>query len=167
MRLILLLCLATLAHAQTRDELRTILIEHEGYSATPYRDTRGIRHIGIGHRILPSESIRRWSKTEIDRAFNRDLAIATDAARDLFPTFPIHPVAVRIVLIELAFQCGRTGLGEFSTFRAAINRYDYISAAQALGASRLAWQTPERVADHESVLTSAVKPPQSRRFLIP
>lgn len=157
MRIILFLMLSSTAFSQSHADFRAALIAHEGYRLTPYADHLGHKTVGIGHKMLAHEPRRVWTPAEVESAFAVDLARAYHAALTEIVSYPEHSPAVRIVLVELAFQCGQTGLRGFKRFIVAINKKEYHVAAQELKRSRLARQTPGRVKSHIRVLTEAVK----------
>lgn len=150
--LLILLLLVTTGAAQSYREFRTALVAHEGYSLKPYM-VYGKWHIGVGHRIDVSERWFEWTPERVEAAFALDLSAAYHAALTEIPSYPDQPRAVRILLVELAFQCGRSGLRDFIRFRNAIDRRAYLEAARALRDSKLARQTPMRVADYTKTLT--------------
>lgn len=154
--LLISLLLPLAAQAQSHADFRRALIKHEGYSLTSYV-CQGRTHIGIGH-LLPRHSKKtHWTPAQVEAVFQVDLSRAYHAALTEVSSYPDHPPGVRIVLVELAFQCGQTGLRGFRRFIRAINQYDYPTAAQELRRSKLARQTPGRVNDYIQTLTRAVK----------
>lgn len=145
--LFFLLALAVSVRGQTLDDLRVHLVAVEGYSSTPYRDNRGILHIGIGHRIQPGELLYvKMPSDVIERTFRRDVEIARRAARTHIISFDSQPYSVRVLLISLSYNVGASGLSSFVRFRAAIDRRDYRAAAHHLMDSRWATQLPSRAA---------------------
>lgn len=151
--LVYLAC-ACVAFGQSEAEYREALIKHEGYSLRPYR-VLGRLHIGIGHLLPESQRHTIWTAEQVEAAFRRDLNQACVAALAEIPSFPEHSREVRILLVELAFQCGRQGLHDFTSFRRAIGRFDYVEAARELRLSRMATQTPARVDAHCATLYRA------------
>lgn len=155
MRLLLFLLPLTLA-AQTPREFRDFLVQHEGISHVRYRDSRGIPHIGIGHRIYPHENLGpRISRAQIDALFSRDLNAARHAALTHISSFATHPKEIRLLIVGLAFNVGPTGLSRFTQFIAALNHHDYLKAAQELENSRWARQVPGRARDYLAILEAA------------
>ena len=153
-RLLILLCLPLAAFAQTRDDFRAALLAHEGYSLTAYRDSLGYLTIGIGHKLLPGES-RHWTPAQVEAAFSADLFQAINKTHAQVPSYLKHPNSIRVLLVELTYQCG--SLRGFTRFRRAIDTRDYLTAAQELKRSKLARQTPKRVDDYIRVLTRAAR----------
>lgn len=145
----LFLSICVCSFAQTRDELRTHLIEHEGYRNAAYK-IYGQWHIGIGHKLddwKPS-----WSNKKIENVFTADLKIACDTVLRDISNFSKHPKPIRIMLVGLAFNVGPTGFHEFRKFRAAIEAFDYNRAADELSNSLWAIQLPNRANSYISVL---------------
>lgn len=154
------LLLPLAAQAQSHADFRRALIRYEGYSLTPYRDGPHWA-IGIGHLLPRHSKHTHWTPTQVEAVFQVDLSRAYHAALTEVSSYCDHPPGVRIVLVELAFQCGRTGLRGFKRFISAINTHDYPTAAQELRRSKLARQAPGRVDDYIQTLTKAAK---SRRM---
>lgn len=155
MRRLLFLFPVVLA-AQTPSEFREFIVQHEGVSHVRYRDSRGIPHIGIGHRIYPHENFgSRISSAQVDQLFTRDLNTARHAALTHVSSFTTHPKEIRLLIVGLAFNIGDTGLSHFTRFISALNRHDYLSAARELENSRWARQVPGRARDYVNLLEAA------------
>lgn len=150
-RLLLFLLPLSVA-AQSFDDYRAFLIQHEGVRHTVYRDSRGIPHIGIGHRIQPGESFTRLSTEQINHIFTRDLAVAHTTANRYVSSFSSHPHGVKLVIVGLAFNVGSTGFARFKRFISSIESGNYLSAAAALRDSKWANQVPNRMKDYTLIL---------------
>jgi lysozyme len=155
--IILLIALPLLARAQSYEQLKAALIAHEGYSLSSYPDTKNRHTVGIGHLLPPGIKNVRWTHSQVDQAFRHDLNAAIQAARIEIPNYHDHAPEVRAVLVELAFQCGQTGLRQFKKFIAAMKKRDYVTAAKELANSKVAKQAPKRINSHAKVLTKAAK----------
>ena len=108
--------------------------EHEGRRSRLYWDSKGLLHIGIGHRVLPNEAHRyrgrRLSEQEMDRLFRTDLArkirLAEQHLGEAFHTFD-EPV--RLAVVDGFFRGDLSGspralsLLRAGHFRAAADAY--------------------------------------------
>lgn len=153
MKIFLFLLFPSLCFSQSFDQLRHALIKSEGYTLVSYRDSLGFQTIGIGHRL---ESNKRATLThaQVDDLFRNDVNNAIRAARAEIPNYDKHSAKVKMVLIELSFQLGQTGLRKFKKFNEAMNKMNYVLAAQELRNSKVFKQTPNRIMRHIKVLTS-------------
>ena len=141
--LLILLVLATLAFSApaTTSQYRQSLVQWEGYRTTVY--SRGIREpylVGIGHRLTDAERRAHpsphYTATQINQLFYSDLARAKAACQRTFLTFNRQPAPIQILLVNLAFTCGPTGLTRWRALRFAIDNFAYEAAAAELVDSR-------------------------------
>lgn len=129
---------------------------HEGYSETPYRDTRGFWTVGWGHLIHHIRP-QPWAtlgdllehlceKDTHEKWFAQDLARAeADAMHYITPElFTQLSTKRREVLIEMAFQLGGAGLRKFVKLKEAIQAGRWVMAEAEILNSALAQQTPNR-----------------------
>jgi lysozyme len=118
------------------------LAKFEGLKLKPYRCTAGKLTIGYG-RNLDDTGI---SRTEAEIFMFFDICRIMDEL-DRKLNFWVHqPVAVKAVLIQMAYQLGVDGLLSFNRFLRALSNSDYTVAVQEMFDSRWALQTPRRVA---------------------
>lgn len=116
---------------------------HEGFSETPYKDTRGLWTIGNGRCLetnpLTPDEFRYLlgskhlsisiSKLGAKWLMNRSL----DAAIAQLATLPFWnatPAAAQEVLVEMAYQMGFERVTGFRNMLLAISRKDYKDAAR-------------------------------------
>lgn len=122
------------------DTLRNTLRQAEGVRSKPYQDSVGKWTIGVG-RNLDDVGL---SLSEIDFLLTNDI---TRAYADVLKTWPwvsgLSDVRQR-VLVEMAFQLGLGGLGEFKKALAAVESGDYDTAANEMLDSHWAAQTSSR-----------------------
>ncbi len=67
------------------------------------------------------------------------------------------------MLVAFCFNVGSTGLREFHTFRAALERYDYDEAARQLRKSLWSKQLPDRADEYVAILIANARP----RYVLP
>lgn len=144
-----------LAKAELPDynSLKKEFVQWEGYNRSPYK-LNGIFHVGIGHRIVKTSELNRsYTPDEIDALFKQDLDKATTAAKALFKTFDNQPTDIQVILVDMAFNLGQTGLSKFRNFREAIDFKNYLVAAIELENSLWYKQVGERSKHHVFILT--------------
>lgn len=103
------------AKAATKLRIR----RHEGTELVPYRDSKGIWTVGIGHKMtnpLPDEVV--------ELLFEHDYQHAEKQAQTL-PVWDALSDARKGVLVEMVFQMGLAGVSGFKKFLAAAERADW------------------------------------------
>lgn len=132
-----------------KDLARAALIDAEGISLTPYRDTLGYWTIGRGHKLpqdLPLAELKamRWTLDEADAQFDRDLNTAWVQAQS-FDWFVGLTAARKAVIVEMVYQLGLGGVRKFVKMIAAIKARDWDEAARQIRQSKAGQeQTPRR-----------------------
>jgi lysozyme len=130
---------------------RTLLRVFEGYSSTPYKDTRGNVTIGYGHKLPPSPSALDHPEITLAQAeefLDVDLDVARAGAMNVFGTGGVWgqlKPSARVVLTVMVFQVGAAGASKFLRLKKCLQRLDYIGAASEMVDSRWCLQTPGRV----------------------
>ena len=136
------------------NELRTRIINSEGYRQNPYRDHLGNWTVGYGTLIkgwplskpnvgdlldylTDKENHRLW----LDQAIAQAQHAAEHYAHVVWGT--LTPLR-KMVLTEMAYQLGATGLADFIKTREFVNAQQFNRAAAEMLDSRWAEQTPER-----------------------
>lgn len=123
---------------------------HEGIVYKVYEDSLGFKTVGVGHKIVntdPEWGLPAGALVEEDRIiqlFEEDCAKAITNARDVVLNFDTLPAGVQAILVEMAFQLGRSGLRGFKKMVAALELRDYETAAAEMLDSRWYQQTPGR-----------------------
>lgn len=125
------------------DELKDVLIEHEGLRLKPYRCTADKLTVGIG-RNLEDVGI---SRDEAMYLLGNDIARVTSELDDRIPFWNNLSPNKQIVLASMAFQLGVNGLMQFKNMLAAVERGDDVAVAKEMRDSRWYTQTPNRVND--------------------
>ena len=124
-----------------------------------YNDTLGKPTIGYGHLVLLNESFNKGLTP--DKALSllsSDLSTAVDGAKSLYEQNNLScPLYIQIILTCLVFQIGKSGVAKFKKFLGALKKQDYELAAQELKNSKLYTQTPNRIQNYISQLTSGNK----------
>lgn len=117
-----------------------MLIRHEGVKLKPYRCTSGKLTIGIG-RNLDDKGI---TQNEAFQLLHGDVSSVRWALNKHLPWWSEQPEPVRLVLQNMAFQLGVTGLLEFKRALGLLQRARYAEAAKEMLGSAWAKQTPKR-----------------------
>lgn len=119
---------------------QAILQRHEGIRLKPYKCTAGKTTIGYG-RNLDDVGITR---EEAEFLFQGDWKTAYRDAQSLVPSFDTLSGPRQSVLVNMAFNLGRTRLSQFKQFLAAVDEKRWIAAAQHMLNSRWASQVGGR-----------------------
>ena len=143
------------------ERIKEDLIKHEGYKDEIYLCSEGIPTFGIGHAIKEEDIEYTWpigtyiEKERIDNAFETDFNIALSDAETLTDDLYSHPDNVQRVLVNMAFNLGRTRLGRFKRMLAAVNNHDYKTAADEMVDSRWYGQVGNRSVELENWMRNA------------
>ena len=114
------------------------LIKHEGYKDEIYLCSEGIPTFGIGHAVKENDPEYTWpvgtpvEKDRIDSAFLADVQDACNDVDILFEDAWNKPDNVQRVLVNMAFNIGRTRFGKFKKMIAAVNSNDFEEAANQM-----------------------------------
>jgi lysozyme len=121
----------------------------EGYSSTPYRDTRGNWTIGYGHKLRPDQwDTPMISEETAEEFLDIDIDVARAGAMNVFGSGGVWgklKPSARVVLTVMVYQVGAAGASKFMRLKKCITRLDYIGAASEMIDSRWCQQTPGRV----------------------
>ena len=118
--------------------LREMIKEHEGLRVCPYLCPAGKMTIGYGWNLdnqLPPETSSYYhlhgkiTEDMADSLLNISIDNATRQAMSLYPGFPRFTENRRNALIDFVFNVGAGTALKFKNMRAAIEREDWISAA--------------------------------------
>jgi len=131
-------------------DLRREIAQDEGCRYEIYLDHLGKPTVGIGHLCVENEFEfglpvgTPVSSDRVNELFKRDLEICLDDCRALFSDFDGLPDDAQAVIANMAFNLGRTRLGKFKKFIAAIDRHDWQNAASEMYDSKWRKQVPAR-----------------------
>ena len=139
---------------ETFDKLLDSVKKHEGYRNKVYLDTLGKRTVGVGHLCVEDfwEDNKKYEESFLMEILEKDLQSAIDQADDMCKNLTINDDA-KIIIIEMIFQLGGTGVSKFRKMWQALQQDppDYAEASVQMLDSRWAKQTPNRaqeMADH-------------------
>lgn len=112
---------------------------NEGYRQYVYEDTRGVATIGYGHSLA-----KGLSQPLAHALLEDDLDEAVTALDEQFPVVATLSSTRQQVLAEMCYNLGPDGLGKFTQMWAAIERGNFINAANEMLASTWATQVGAR-----------------------
>lgn len=121
--------------------LRDNIKQGEGLRLKAYKDSKGLPTIYYGHLIRQGE-VYTGTMRDAEEYLDKDIAIATKDARDLFPDFNSFSQNRKDALVELCFNMGCQIGRKFPRFVHNVNISDWEGAANEL-----------RYADGKSVLS--------------
>ena len=132
------------------DIIKEDLIRHEGYIREIYLDSEGLATFGVGHLVVETDPEHSWpigtpvTDERILSVFHEDFLDALEDAESLVEGLYNHPDNVIRVLVNMAFNLGRTRLKGFKKMLAAIERHDYGTAADEMEDSKWYRQVKRR-----------------------
>ena len=120
---------------------RKMLAVHEGRRNTPYKDSKGLWTVGIGHligdgRSLPPSMNRTFSDAEVDELFSKDYKHHAAAASGIPGYNQINDMG-KVALIDLTFNMGPAWYKKWPNFCKAMGEGNWQLASQCLEQS--AW----------------------------
>ena len=129
------------------DKLLESVKKHEGYRNKVYLDTLGKRTVGVGHLCVEDfwEDDKEYEEDFLMDILKKDLQQAIRQADSMCEGLKISEDA-KIIIIEMIFQLGGTGVSKFRKMWQALQQDppDYAEASAQMLDSRWAKQTPNR-----------------------
>tara|TARA_R110000764_G_scaffold39095_1_gene86987 strand:+ start:1051 stop:1578 length:528 start_codon:yes stop_codon:yes gene_type:complete len=158
---------------QRSNNFYDMFVLNEGNKPSVYKDSKGKRTIGIGfnleepanRNILKEEGIdinelfagRELTDKETKTLYNRSLTQAFKDAQSYDPNFAKRPEAVKMTLVDMAFNLGLTKLNKFVDMKTGLMNNDYNIAADEMVDSLWYKQVKDRGPRMVNVMRSAVK----------
>jgi len=146
---------------------------NEGNKPKVYKDSKGNRTIGVGfnledsanRKFLKQEGIdinelfagRELTDRETRTLYNHSLTQAFKDAQSYDPNFAKRPEAVKMTLVDMAFNLGLTRLNKFVDMKAGLKNNDYNVAADEMVDSKWYKQVKSRGPRMVQVMRSAAK----------
>ncbi len=127
---------------EVEEQIKEDLIRHEGYVREIYLCSEGYPTFGVGHLVTEADPEYTWpvgTPVEDERilsAFHDDYSDAYTDACALFTDLELQPGNVIRVCVNMAFNLGRTRLGQFKNMIKAVNEGNYSKAADEMIDSR-------------------------------
>jgi lysozyme len=148
--------------------VQNLLMRHEGYRSTCYRDSRGFLTIGIGFNLddlsaeetcqalgLNYSGLRAGYAITLLQAqavANRKISACLTAAQFQFPNWDDIPENAQAVVIDMLFNLGATKFSEFKLMIAALRSSDYPEAAAQMRQSLWFKQVGQRGLDDVALM---------------
>lgn len=135
------------------------IVEDEGKILHAYLCSEGHKTVGVGHKVLPEDpedalpvhgaydDVTEDDQITEERCFDlfrQDVVSAIDGCIAIYDNWKTIPQEAQHILINMCFQLGRSGLGEFRNMNAAVESGDWATVAIEMMDSRWAKQTPNR-----------------------
>ena len=140
------------------DDIKAMIIEHEGIRYEPYKDSVGLWTIGVGHLIgdgksLPDDMNRTFSEKEVMDMFEEDYAHHKKIASRT-PGYDEANYAGKAAMIDLGFNMGQWWPKWPNTSK-ALKEGDFTSAARGLEDSKWYRQVGRRAPKIVALIESA------------
>ncbi len=129
---------------------------HEGVRQIAYRDSLGLRTIGVGHLVVPTKDIRlpdalsraisagRLTSDQVEELFKIDLEEHEEVLRTYYPWIADLDPVRQAVLIDMAFNMGPAFLAGWPNFVRQLQAGDWKGAAANMRGTRWAKQVKGR-----------------------
>ena len=133
---------------QRAQNFYNMLSLNEGNVPNAYKDSKGIMHIGVGFNLEDGGNKRFLKKIGIDinellsgrkltdretkTLYNHSLTQAFKDAQSYDPNFAKRPEAVKMTLVDMAYNLGLTKLEKFVDMKSALMNNDYNKAADEM-----------------------------------
>ena len=141
------------------DKLLESVKKHEGYKNHVYLDTLGKRTVGVGHLCVEDfwEDDKEYEEDFLMDLLKKDLQQAIRQANLKCEGLKISDDA-KIIIIEMIFQLGGTGVSKFRKMWQALQQDppDYAEASVQMLDSRWAKQTPNRAKEMARLMSECV-----------
>lgn len=137
--------------------LQDFIARHEGYVDHVYLDSRGFPTAGIGHLLTGGHFHvgQKVSREQITAWFKQDVAKAiAGARRDIGGAFDRLVEARKIVVIDMVFNLGTAGFGQFHNTIQAIKTGHFAQAADNMLQSLWASQVGHRATEDAAIMRS-------------
>ena len=139
---------ASRAGGMSEDEIKKMIIAHEGIRNKPYKDSLGLWTVGVGHLIgdgksLPPEWNREFSQEEIMKMFEDDYAHHRLAAQKI-PGFGKLGTSGQGALTDLTFNMGPSWIQKWPKLKEQLANSDLAGAASNLEGSKWYGQVKSR-----------------------
>ena len=141
------------------DKLLESVKKHEGYKNQVYIDKLGKRTVGVGHLCVEDfwEDGKEYEEDFLMDILKKDLQQAIRQANLKCEGLKISDDA-KIIIIEMIFQLGGTGVSKFRKMWQALQQDppDYAEASVQMLDSRWAKQTPNRAKEMARLMSECV-----------
>ena len=145
----------------SEEEIKQMIIKHEGKINRPYKDSLGLWTVGVGHLIgdgksLPPEMNREFSDEEVMAMFEKDYAHHRSAAMNI-PGFDKLDGRGQGALTDLTFNMGPSWISKWPKLKKQLEEGDTQSAAKNLEQSKWYGQVGNRAPTIVSLIKDSSK----------
>ena len=140
------------------EQIKLDLTKHEGCKTEVYLCSEGIPTAGIGHALYADEEMPVGTDVDMEQVlewFQEDVNEAVADCCALFLNFASLPDQVQRVLVNMAFNLGRSRLGKFKNMITAVNEGNWKKAADEMVDSRWYNQVGNRSIELENWMRNA------------
>jgi len=140
------------------EQIKLDLTKHEGCKTEVYLCSEGIPTAGIGHALYADEEMPVGTDVDMEQVlewFKEDVNEAVADCCALFLNFASLPDQVQRVLVNMAFNLGRSRLGKFKNMITAVNEGNWKKAADEMVDSRWYNQVGNRSIELENWMRNA------------
>ena len=124
------------------EDIKQMLLKHEGMRTFPYKCSEGKLTIGVG-KNLEANGI---TEEEAMYLLDNDIKRVTDNLDKMWPIWRQLPPKAQMVSIDATFQMGISGWMNFRHTRALMEMGCFLEASEEILRSKYAIQTPNRAA---------------------
>jgi len=140
------------------EAIKQMVIANEGWKNKPYKDSRGLWTVGVGHLIgdgktLPKEWDREFSNQEVRELFEKDFKEHLDLAKKA-PGWDIANEAGKAGLIDLTYNMGGYWYKKFKIAAGLLKEGKFKEAADEFKASKWYKQVGDRAPATVSLIRS-------------
>ena len=131
-------------------QLRKELEVDEGRIEKIYNDHLGYATFGIGHLIIDSDPEKGQPvgtsvlPERVDEAFNEDIITVLNDCDKLYPNFDELPEEVQLIIANMMFNMGYTRLSKFRNMKKAVDKKNWMLAADEMMDSKWYKQVTNR-----------------------
>lgn len=143
-------------------DTKKMIMRHEGVKTTPYKDSRGLWTVGVGHLIgdgksLPDEWNRTFSMDEVMALFDKDFETHKKAAMQI-PNFDKLNPQGQGALIDLTYNMGASWWHRWPQFTKFMQSLNIEGAVESLKSSAWYTQVGKRAQEVVSLLATNANP---------
>jgi lysozyme len=136
--------------SEIEEQVKEDLVRHEGYVTSIYLDSENLPTFGIGHLVTEDDMEHSWpvgtpvTDERILNVFHDDFGDAVNDAEAVFGDLSHYPDIVCRIVVNMAFNLGRSRLSKFKNMIAAVKKRDWDTAADEMVDSKWYEQTGRR-----------------------
>ena len=140
------------------EDVKKMVIRHEGVRNEPYKDSLGLWTVGVGHLIgdgksLPDSYKRKFSNEEVMNLFEEDFAHHVKIAEKT-PSYDKANEGGKGAFIDLAFNMGKWW-PKWPGTKAKLEQEDFVGAAEGLKNSKWYTQVGNRAQEIVTLVAQA------------